>query len=123
PELGDVDGAVPGVGAQPQDLGPELGQGPAVGVADHRHDEPVGGGHGQPDVAIGMDDDLASAALGCQLERGIEDGVPAQPPGDGGDEEGGDGGLDAGGGQPAAGGQQARGVDLVQDREVGDLGP
>src|SRR5581483_5009350 len=109
----DVHAAVAGGGAQPEDLGPELGQAAPVGVADDRDDQPVGRRHRQPDVPVGVHDDLAPGAPGAPggcLQRGVEDGEAAQAPGDGGHQEGADGGLDAGVGQPATGGQQAGGV-------------
>ena len=92
-------------------------------MADHRDDQPLGRGHGQPDVAVRVDDDRPSTAIGAEFQRGVEQRVPAQAAGDGGDEEGADGRLDAGGRQPPPGGQQAGGVDLVEGGEVRDLRP
>ena len=125
PQFADIDPAVAGGGREPPDLGAEIGQGAPVGLADDRHDEPVGGGHRQPDVAVLVDDDALRrrVAASMQFERGVEQRVAAQAAGDGGHEEGADGGVDAGVGQSPAGGEETGGVDLVEGREVGDLRP
>src|SRR5262249_43834380 len=68
PQRGDGEGAAADVGlgqaaaaggvGEPHDLPADLRHGEAVGVAHHRHHQPLVGGHGDADVVLAAQDQL-----------------------------------------------------------------